>query len=228
MTSGYELFLFDADDTLFDFQASERHAFFNVLQQFGIHQDQDVIFATYRQQSAHHWSRFEKGEITQAALKVGRFQQTLAFHGLEKKDAQAMSEAYLHTLPDKVVLIEHAKEVCEHLSQRGEVGILTNGIAKVQKRRLESSGLAPFVSFMAISEDSGYAKPDRRFFEYGVKMAKSFLPHKTLMIGDRLETDIVGGHGFGLDTCWFNPRKAKRGEFQAPKFEIHHLSELIR
>ena len=58
---------------------------------------------------------------------------------------------------------------------------------------------------MVVSEECGYAKPHRRFFEYTMGKIKSNKPIKPLVIGDRLETDIKGANDFGLDSCWYNP-----------------------
>lgn len=40
----YQLFLFDLDDTLLDFRASEKLSFFRTLEQLGIREQQEVIF----------------------------------------------------------------------------------------------------------------------------------------------------------------------------------------
>lgn len=58
------------------------------------------------------------------------------------------------------------------------------------------------------------------------KMVENFSKKGTLVIGDRLETDIEGAHGFGLDACWFNPSKQTSSTVK-PKYEIDHLSQLL-
>ncbi len=57
-------------------------------------------------------------------------------------------------------------------------------------------------------------------------MAKSFSKHSALVIGDRLETDILGAHNYGLDACWFNPTNAQNTLNIKPKYEISHLTEI--
>ena len=49
-----------------------------------------------------------------------------------------------------------------------------------------------------------------------------------LLVGDSLTSDIAGGHGYGLDTCWFNPTGIARPADATSTYEIHHLSELAR
>ena len=44
-----------------------------------------------------------------------------------------------------------------------------------------------------------------------------------VIVGDSLTSDMAGGHGYGIATCWYNPR----GENPALDFELDHVvSEL--
>jgi YjjG family noncanonical pyrimidine nucleotidase len=184
----------------------------------------DELYRTYRAHGADLWGQLERGLVTKDFLKVERFQRTFLHHGIEFDPARASHE-YLEILSETVVMIEEAAEVCEFLAARGEVGIITNGIDSVQRRRLKNSPLFAHISFMAVSEECGFAKPDGRFFEYTSRLAKTFSKPHTLVIGDRLEADIDGAHAFGLDACWFNPRQLA-APAKAPKYTIRRLSEL--
>jgi FMN phosphatase YigB (HAD superfamily) len=106
------------------------------------------------------------------------------------------------------------------------VGIVTNGFEKVQTRRLHGSVLAPHIHFMIVSEQCGFTKPDVRFFDHTMKTAGLFQKSRTLVIGDRLETDIAGAHAFGVDSCWFNPAQLSGHPTILPTYEIQQLSEL--
>ena len=219
----YQLFLFDLDDTLLDFKASEKLSFFRTLEQLGIKEQQEALFKTYQVENQALWKMFEEAKTTKEHLKVERFRKTFLQHQVEVDPAKA-SLAYLDTLPETVVLIDHAVEICQQLSERGEIGIVTNGIEYVQERRIKNSAISPYLSFVAVSETCGHAKPDVRFFEYSVKMAKSFDKAKTLMVGDRLETDVQGAINFGIASCWFNPQKLKT-ELN-PTYNVQTLKEL--
>lgn len=224
----YDLFLFDLDDTLLDFKASEKLSFVSAMNSVGLTTDLDNLFRTYQIENAALWKQFEQGKTTKDLLKIERFRKLFEIHAIEI-DPVMTAHRYLDALPEAVVLIDHAVELCEFLSSKGELGIITNGIHATQVQRLSRSKIAPFVSFMAVSEEAGFAKPDVRFFEYSARMAKSFKKESTLMVGDKLETDILGAHHFGIDSCWFNPAKTKiEPDEVAPQMEIHHLSELIK
>lgn len=220
----YNLFLFDLDDTLLDFKESERLSFFMSLQSLGLKNEIDDLFKVYQVENSALWKLFEQGKTTKEHLKVERFRKTFS-QSMIDLDPELASKRYLETLPETVVLLDHAVELCEWVSSNGELGIITNGIQAVQDQRIKNSKLAPYISFISVSEQCGFAKPDVRFFDFSTKMARQFSKDKTIIIGDRIEADILGAMNFGIDSCWFNPAKATRPEEIKPTFEIQHLSE---
>lgn len=221
----YKLFLFDLDDTLLDFKSSERRSFHVSMQSLGINQDLESLFTHYQRENTALWQQLENAQITKEILKVERFRRILKANGYEV-DPNLASERYLEALPENVVLMDYAQELCQWLSEFGEIGIITNGLQSVQRARIDNSPLAPFISFISVSDECGHAKPDTRFFEYSVKKAKSFSKEKTLMVGDRFEADIIGAQNFGIDSCWFNPSQKPLPSGPPPTFEIKHLKEL--
>jgi 2-haloacid dehalogenase len=221
----YNLFLFDLDDTLLNFRESEKLSLFLTLKSMGHEKDFDDLLRVYQIENNLLWKDFESGLTTKDVLKVERFRRT--FDRLELElNPETASARYLEALPETVVLMDYAVEICEWLSQQGEIGIITNGIHAVQTQRIKNSKIAPYISFVGVSEGCGFAKPDVRFFDYCTKMAKTFEKASTIIIGDRLEADILGAHNFGIDSCWFNPHEVKCSDHLTPKYVIKHLSEL--
>ncbi|MYM65319.1 noncanonical pyrimidine nucleotidase, YjjG family [Pseudoduganella sp. FT55W] len=221
----HRLFLFDLDDTLLDFKASEQLSFTRTLQQLGHHTVTDALFAQYQAINTALWRSFETGDVSKDFLKVERFRKTFAANGLEL-DPQAASVLYLESLADTVVLIDGALALCEQLAGQGEVGIITNGVDAIQHRRVAASGLGPCISFIATSEACGYAKPDSRFFEYTAGMARAVSKAETIIIGDRLDADILGANRYGIDSCWFNPASLSNTSEAIPTFEVAHLNAI--
>lgn len=221
----YYLFLFDLDDTLLDFKASEELSFVHAMQSLGVTQDLHALYAAYRIENRALWALFEQGLTNKEHLKVERFRR-LFFKNKIEADPEVAAHRYLEALPETVVLVDHAVEICQWLKERGRIGIITNGIHHVQTQRIARSQLAPFIDFVCVSEECGFAKPDVRFFAYSAERAKTFSKDSSLVIGDRLETDIQGAHNFGLDSCWFNPDSLVHPQELKPSYEIQHLSEL--
>lgn len=222
----HRLFLFDLDDTLLDFKASEQLSFDRTMRALGLGALPDGLFARYQAFNMALWRSFETGAVSKEFLKVERFRQTFAANGLDL-DPEAASRLYLESLSDTVVLIDGARELCEILAGIGEVGIITNGVEQIQHRRIASAGLREHVSFVATSEACGHAKPDSRFFDYTVKMARAFAHAETIIVGDRLDADILGANRFGIESCWFNPGGLANDSQALPTFEVARLHDVV-
>ena len=221
----YNLFLFDLDDTLLDFQASEKLCFKETFINFGVKDSVGDIHKTYKVENNLLWTQLEKGEVDKDFLKIERFKRTLDHHKIEIPPHK-MAEFYLEQLPKHVVLIDGAIDVLKHLKQFGEIGVITNGMENVQRQRIKNSPLKDLIDFIAVSEECGFTKPDVRFFEYTIKKAKSFNKESTIVIGDRLDADILGANHFGIDSCWYNQYKAEKNSTANPTFIINDLLSL--
>ncbi|MGO4477330.1 YjjG family noncanonical pyrimidine nucleotidase [Massilia sp. 2TAF26] len=222
----HTLFLFDLDDTLLDFKASEQLSFVRTMQALGLKDGIEALFPQYQAINIALWKEFELGTVSKDFLKVERFRRTFAQKALDL-DPQAASHLYLESLSDTVVLIDGARQVCEALSAIGEVGIITNGVEHIQTRRIASSGLKDHISFVSTSEACGFAKPDSRFFDYAAKMARAFAKRETVIVGDRLDADILGANRFGIDSCWFNPGKLGNASEAVPTCEVDSLHAIL-
>jgi 2-haloacid dehalogenase len=186
----------------------------------------DALFAHYQPVNLALWRAFEAGTVSKEVLKVERFRRTFDAAGLDL-DAHAASRLYLEALADSVVLIEGAPALVETLAGIGEVGVITNGVEAIQHRRIASAGLGAHVSFVATSEACGHAKPDSRFFDYTVAMARSFSRQDTVIVGDRLDADILGANRFGIESVWFNPHRLVNDSQAVPDYEVEHLGQVI-
>ena len=222
----HRLFLFDLDDTLLDFKASEQLSFERTMRELGLDTVPDGLFGRYQGFNLALWKAFELGTVSKDFLKVERFRQTFGASGLDL-DPQAASRLYLESLADTVVLVEGAQQLCETLAGIGEVGIITNGIEQIQHRRIAAAKLHAHVSFIATSEACGHAKPDSRFFDYTVNMARAFSHAETVIVGDRLDADILGANRFGIESCWFNPGGVRNESEALPTCEVTRLHEVI-
>lgn len=223
----YDLLLFDADDTLLDFKKSEDISFQLVLKKNGIVEDIKILHEKYKEINNRLWSQQALGLVTKDFLKVERFRKLLDDHNLNADPIQ-LAEDYLETLPTQVFLIEGALELLQSLHGKIPLVIVTNGIGDVQHKRLSNSGLKPFVELMVVSEECGYSKPDKRIFEYTFDlMNKIYATSNVLMIGDKLETDILGAQNFEIDSCWFNPDKSNNATSISPTYEIQNIIEVF-
>jgi 2-haloacid dehalogenase len=228
----YELLLFDADDTLFDFARAERHAFASMLAEVLPEQPapgpSEELFSLYQRINKQVWHELEQCLLPKARLNSERFHRLWSALGLQV-DPEQSGASYVHHLSQCSFLLEEALETCVRLRQElgCRIGIVTNGLQQVQRPRLERSELAPWVDFMVVSEECGHAKPDPRILSYTFERYPHAPPEATLLIGDRLETDVHGGNTFGVDSCWFNPERRPNSTAIVPKYEIHALRQVL-
>ena len=115
---------------------------------------------------------------------------------------------------------------CRELRKDYGLYIITNGVASTQHNRLEKSGLADLMDDIFISDEIGYNKPDREFFEYVEKHIPGFERGKALVVGDSLFSDIRGGVDYGIDTCWLNIYNADNTSEIKPTYIIRDIVEL--
>ena len=121
--------------------------------------------------------------------------------------------------------MEGAEELCRQLTERGQrMAIITNGIKEVQFNRISRSSLYDSFECIIVSEDAGSQKPHEGIFDYAFDKLNHPDKSEVLIVGDSLTSDIQGGIRYGIDTCWYNPRKANPTAIQ-PKYEIHSLME---
>jgi 2-haloacid dehalogenase len=83
------------------------------------------------------------------------------------------------------------------------------------------------VSFASTSEACGFAKPDVRFFEHTAQLAKPFLEAQAIIIGDRLEADILGANRYGIESCWFNHGRLVNASEATPTYEVASLHDIV-
>lgn len=221
----YRWIFFDADGTLFDYDAAERSSLRAALDERGILICPEHLGA-YREINSELWERFESGQIEQKELRVLRFSRMFERFGWSL-DPAAFGDAYLHHLAESAQLIEDADTVISSLMGMVKLLLLTNGIPEVQRSRLERSPFRAMFDHVVISGDVGVAKPDPRIFEAAVREAGNPPISEVLMVGDSLSSDMEGADRYGIDSCWFNPSGRRNPTQLCPTFEIKDLRELL-
>jgi 2-haloacid dehalogenase len=83
-----------------------------------------------------------------------------------------------------------------------------------------------YFQVIVVSDEIGVSKPHNGFFDHAFEQMGQ--PQKTavLVVGDSLSSDIQGGNSFGLDTCWYNPKKSANLSGHTPVYEISRLHDL--
>jgi YjjG family noncanonical pyrimidine nucleotidase len=216
--------LFDLDGTLFDYAAAETRAVSATLRDVGVRVT-DAVLDDYRRVNARHWTMLERRETTPERLRLERWSETLAAHTDDEVDVAALSERYLVHLAAAAPLIPGAAEVVGDLADRFRIAFVTNGLADVQRPRLEASPLAEAAEVLIISDEVGAAKPDAAIFQATFEAMGGPRRDAVTMVGDSLSADIAGAADFGLPTVWFAPPGTPGPEASDP-VPTHRIAEL--
>lgn len=215
--------LFDLDDTLLDFRASETYALEKIFQNVHIPYNKENI-ALYHRVNLSLWQAYEEGKIPREGITNARFPQFFEKMG-NKEDGLLAEESFRNYLIEANKLVPEAKEILGDLSGNYALYVVTNGVAVTQKNRLKKSGLDVFFNEVFISEELGVQKPDPQFFnEVFATIPQE--KEEALIIGDSLSSDIKGGFLSQIESVWYNPKEIKNTTDISPTFEIKCLKEL--
>ena len=220
----YDYVLFDADNTLFDFDLAERKALRRALEEHGYPFD-DVTESLYLAINRALWHRFDLGTIGREELLRERFAVFSHVMG-GQDDPLEFNRCYLDHLAEGNDLLPGAEELCAALAPCCTRAIVTNGVASAQRGRFSRSPLPPYFSGLFISEELGCQKPQARFFELVLRAMDIRSPERAVVVGDNLLSDIQGGINAGLDTVWYNPNRLPNATTIRPTWEVHDFDAL--
>lgn len=221
----FELLLFDIDGTLFDYNKSEKSALSDTYNRFEIAESLETFLTLYKEENSRIWREFENNQISAEELKAERFKRL--FERIKINiNPRRFSEEYLDNLSQKTFLIDGAEELLKTLHKDFILVLITNGLTQVQKRRLSLSNLEKYFQSVIISEEVGSAKPDNGIFDAALDSVNHTNKKSTIIIGDSLNSDILGGINYGISTCWYNPTLLDIPENIKPDYIIKNLIEI--
>ncbi|MTD27485.1 pyrimidine 5'-nucleotidase [Erwinia sorbitola] len=220
MLQDWDWILFDADDTLFHFDA------FAGLQRLFQHYDVQFSRADYDDYQAINkplWVDYQNGAISALQLQHQRFESWAA-----KLDAtpHELNKGFLNAMAEICTPLAGAAELLNALKGRVKVGIITNGFTALQQARLERTGFLGVFDLLVISEQVGYAKPHPAIFNYALNQMGNPPRERVLMVGDNPDSDILGGINAGMATCWLNADGRAQPEGIHPTWQVTSLKEL--
>ncbi len=223
----YDFLLFDADNTLLDFDKAERYALKNALEMYGLPFNENVL-ATYDRNNLHQWKLYEQGKKTQEQVLADRFTDTFWELGF-LHNCGDVARFYESDLCHYHFILQQSNKILEQLQQQGyKLYLISNGALKVQTERLRDSGLDKYFLKKFISAEVGFSKPSKEYFDHCFANIEGFCAEKTLVIGDSLTADIKGGVNAGVDTCWFNRNKVKNDSDIKPTYSITALKDIFK
>lgn len=127
-------------------------------------------------------------------------------------------------------LYNDTEECLMLLSSKYKIGVIANQSLRTAER-LKSFGILKYIDLVVASAEEGVAKPDKRIFEIALKRADC-KANQAIMIGDRIDNDIVPAKKLGMGTIWIKQGFGRYWNFtndeERADFEVNNLSELCR
>lgn len=128
---------------------------------------------------------------------------------------------YLALASDIVTMLHQLKE--KYL-----LGLITNGPSNAQWEKVHKLSLKEYFDVILVSGDLPWEKPEAEIFQKACEYL-NVKPHTCIMVGDKLETDILGGIEADLGgTVWIPTVDKPRvtGDDPQPDFTIKFITDL--
>ena len=204
----YKIFLFDLDETLLDFHASEKIALEKVLRANGLSFSDDV-YTAFKAYNKSLWKELEKGTINREELFIKRF--VYIFSQCEgdssKLEPLKVNTDFIRTMSENGVLIEGSLELLKKIKEDipdSKTYIVTNGATINAKGRIASTGLDKYIDDIFVSEDMGVNKPSKEYFDMVLESINQ-PASSCIVIGDSLTSDMLGAKNASIASVWFKP-----------------------
>ena len=201
-------FLFDLDQTLLDFHASERRALEIVVTKNGL-KFTDEVYDHFKAKNKSLWLELEKGTINRTELFTIRFNDLFDFCEGDSTglDPLEVNSDFIRTMSVNGVPMPGALEFVRKLREEipgARIYIASNGATINAQGRMASTGLDRLIEHLYISEDMGVNKPEKEFYDICLEGIGE--PKETcIMVGDSLSSDMLGAKNAGLASVWFMP-----------------------
>lgn len=220
--SKYKLIIFDLDDTLFDYNATEIQALSKTCIEFNV---------PFGENTYHIYKKandIAKQVTNKYILNIDVFRKnrTKIFLGMiARMDIVASDfiEKYLK-FSEQGIVIEGVLETLQKLSKIDKV-IGTNGSTYPRKNKVVNSNISSYIKEFYSSEMLGVAKPDANFF-YKICVDQHVDIKDVLMVGDNYKIDILGAYAAGIDAC-FIQKKCIRCDMPANIKVITDIRDLL-
>ncbi|KAF6825000.1 hypothetical protein CPLU01_10537 [Colletotrichum plurivorum] len=193
----FDAVIFDLDCTLADGKYTSQQAMVAVQQALPHLRDLDPVFvAPYFHPSVRHFPE-----------QIGQ-------------------ERFNHHLEDAHSQIQSSIETLRRLRQRGiPVVILNNGAQQFQTDKAREIGVLEHVDRLISSESVGCRKPSSRMFDAALESLGT-QRHRTLMVGDSMENDVLGVDKAGLRAVWYRPSSSSGGDVYGLTV-IRYISDVL-
>ena len=236
--------LFDLDDTILAFSAPVKGSWMQACEAYvqqrekteatpRVELDAGRLFTTLHQAMTAFWAdpaRAESARVDMPGSRRTIVREVFEHLGLDDEDGALELAAHFSQLREAGIdLFPRARDTLVELRRRGHrLGLVTNGAASPQRRKIHRFALAPLFEAILVEGEWGVGKPDASIFRAALERLGTH-PCDACMVGDNLAADIRGAADLGLLTIWNDfDRRGLPGDAPAtPDRTIHSIAELL-
>ncbi|WP_336603977.1 HAD family hydrolase [Agromyces seonyuensis] len=217
-TGAAPVVLFDLDDTLMAHRDAVRAGIFAHVRALAYDGEPAAADALWHELEERHYHAYLGGTLTFEGQRRARARDFAAAHGHvigDEESGRWFADYFEHYREAWALHADAlpALDALEAVLPGVRFGIITNGEAGFQQRKLEQLGIAGRFEHVVASGAIGVTKPDRRIFDAAVA---AFVgedtgpsdpdgsPPAAVYVGDRLATDALGAARAGLLGIWLD------------------------
>ena len=215
--------LLDLDGTILDFHKGEANALTKTLKKFLNYDAKDEDIKYFRKINEELFLNFSEGKMKRIDFQNKRFELMFEFLNIKGDYANA-NLYYIDKLQFEANLYDDSLDALKYLSLKHKLFIASNGQAFVQYGRIKEAKIESYIDKIFISEELGYNKPNVGFYNEIFKLLNDYNFDNYIMIGDRLDSDIMGAKNANIKSIYLN----RKGDFSNSfaDYNIKSLKEL--
>lgn len=221
----------DVDDTLLSFDEYVKNVMKVGFKKFGLTEYKEEMYKVFEEINDKLWEDLEKNLITFEQIKQTRW--NLIFKALNIDfDGITFEKYFRQGILESAISEEGAIELLEYLSKKYILCIASNGPFAQQINRLKKAGMDKYFKYFFMSQDMGASKPSKEFFDLCFEKIcteenEKILPSETMIIGDSITSDIIGGYTYGMKTCFYNKKHKKIDKELEIDYQVFKLKQII-
>lgn len=231
--------LFDLNGTLIDILTNEEdfrtyQVTANFLDYYGIQITPEHLkekyFAINRRQRKEKNEKFPEFDVVKIFYEIIDShikKENQPTEEMKYSLAETSSKVFRAAARHKLSLYDGVWDLLQIFKEKYQMAALSDGQKIWAERELKSCALDELLSFVLVSSDFGYRKPDLRLFETAVKKM-GLAPEEILFVGNDMYRDVYGAKNANLKCVFF---KSNQGDQQFHGAEadyiIYNFRELV-
>ena len=214
--------LIDIDDTIFDFEKCSKNSFLKTLEKFNL-KFKEEDFSYFNKVNDILWTKQKLGEINIKEVFIKRDYLMVKYFNLDIEKG-LFNDLFVKFLYDEIEIVDGIEDLLLYLSDKYKIFTASNGIYEMQENRLKKSNLDKYFDKIFVSDEIGYEKPDKKFFQKIMDLTK-FSNDDLIMIGDSIKSDIIGAKNSKIKSIYFNKEDNKITDKNFT-YQVKNLSEI--